>query len=190
MNKTLEQQIKHEGLMIDSLPESFIRLLEKVSHTYDTHEQNQELMLQSIELNEGILFSVDMRNYKLKYISKNCESIYGYTAEEFYDDSDLWNRVVHPGDQHIIQNQFEQMLSGLQIKNEYRVIHKDGTLRWLQHSLIPTLDIEGNLVRLDGVTRDNTMRHMHEPNHGSISSTDFSRTSPMAMPPLNALNSR
>jgi PAS domain S-box-containing protein len=127
------------------------------------HESN-ELKEVSNELDKitgrigEILFSVDMIGYRLSKISAACEKIYGYTPEEFYTNHELWNQVIHPEDVHISHAQVATLQQGQEVHNQYRVIHKNGTIRWVENSVFPTLDNTGRLVRLDGVTSDITAR--------------------------------
>ena len=65
---------------------------------------------------------------------------------------------MHPEDQHIIENEDIILRSGGQVNNQYRIIRKDKTIRWVENKIIPTLDENGRLVRVDGVTRDITAR--------------------------------
>lgn len=104
-----------------------------------------------------VLFSVDMVSYKLIQMSAACERVYGYTPQEFMAP-DLWQKVIHPDDLHISYDQIETLTKGQQVFNQYRIIHKDGSIRWVENKVIPTLDETGRLVRLDGLTNDITQK--------------------------------
>jgi PAS domain S-box-containing protein len=107
---------------------------------------------------DEVFYSVDMVAYKLIQMSVSCEKIYGYTAEEFLADSDLWQKVIHPEDKNISQQQVGELYKGKQVFNQYRIIHKNNSIRWIENKVIPTLDEKGRLIRLDGVTYDVTER--------------------------------
>ncbi len=92
-----------------------------------------------------------------------CEAVTGYTAEEFNADSFLWIRMVPAEDQDIIRAQASETLSGHDPEPiEHRIIRKDGQIRWVSNSLVPTSDGQGNLVSYDGLLRDITNRKIAE----------------------------
>ncbi|MEO6849560.1 MAG: PAS domain S-box protein, partial [Mucilaginibacter sp.] len=51
------------------------------------------------------------------------------------------------------------------INNQYRIVRKDYTIRWVENKIIPTLDETGALIRVDGVTRDVTAKKEAEEKH-------------------------
>jgi len=108
------------------------------------------------------IFSVDMLNYRLTKISAACEKIYGYKPEEFYSHVNLWQDVIHPEDKRISFEQVDLLSEGKQIFNQYRIIHKNKLIRWIENSITPTLDKTGKLIRIDGVTSDITDRKYAE----------------------------
>lgn len=89
-----------------------------------------------------------------EYISANCERLVGYPAQEFYDDPDLWQKLVHPDDQDAIQLMFIPGAAPITI----RWISRDGTVLWALQSASATLDANGNVVAFEGVVYDITDR--------------------------------
>src|SRR5260221_10259111 len=117
-------------------------------------KERDELRLAYSELKtlfEGIdkvLYSVDMVSYELLQMSAACEKVYGHTSAEFFADSHLWQKVIHPDDRHIAMQHMEELGQGKRILNQYRIIHKDKSIRWLENTIIPTLDETGSLIRI------------------------------------------
>lgn len=109
---------------------------------------------------DDVMYSVDMTSYQLIQMSPACMQIYGYTPADFYSDRDLWNKVIHPDDRHLLEDHNAKLDGGKQVKNQYRVIHKDQSIRWVENSIIPTLGPNGRLIRLDGITRDITEKRI------------------------------
>lgn len=103
-----------------------------------------------------VLFSVDMRTARLTHISTACEKVYGYTTSDFFTNPDLWQSVIYPDDKSIAQQHVQDLQQGRQVINRYRIIHKNGSLRWIENRITPGLDADGQVVRIDGVTSDIT----------------------------------
>jgi PAS domain S-box-containing protein len=113
------------------------------------------------DINE-VSFSVDMIGYKLLEISAVCEKVYGYTREEFFSDNQIWRKVIYPEDKHISKLQVQTLRQGKQVLCEYRIVHKDGSIRWVENKVIPAFDMSGQLIQINGVTSDITQRKFHE----------------------------
>ena len=105
---------------------------------------------------DEVLFSVDMVNLIVIQISPACEKLYGFKQADFLADHMLWFKLIHPDDRHIIDPEDAILRRGEQVNNQYRIIRRDKTIRWVGNKIIPSLDDRGKLVRVDGITRDIT----------------------------------
>lgn len=107
-------------------------------------------------VNHGF-FSRDHLQDRYTYLSPACEKIYGYTVQEFLNNNRLWFEVIHPDDKNIIQSDEERLKLGEHVYSQYRIVHKDGSIRWLELTLIPGFT-NGVLTGIDGVVNDCTLR--------------------------------
>ena len=121
----------------------------------------QELLTLVDNLEENF-YSVDVANHKLTHISRACLKIYGYPRESFLADPNFWFNVIHPDDKDSVSQSNKLYEQGEKLVREYRIICKDGTVKWVSVKVIPTLDKEGKLARLDGYTTDITERKKAE----------------------------
>ncbi|MBI4686020.1 MAG: PAS domain S-box protein [Nitrospirae bacterium] len=100
-----------------------------------------------------------------------CVAVTGYTKEEFAADPYLWLKMIAQEDRNIAIKQAEDILSGgYPSPIEHRIIRKDGALRWVESSIVPKHDINGNLISYDGIIRDITERKKIEESLLSLSS--------------------
>jgi PAS domain S-box-containing protein len=107
---------------------------------------------------EEVLFSIDMTTRKVIQKSMACERIYGYTPEEFYADPRLWIKIIHPEDRSIIEIMYTKLNCRVMAVNQYRIIHKNKSIRWIEAKVIPGFDVKGKLTRIDGTCNDITAR--------------------------------
>jgi PAS domain S-box-containing protein len=92
-----------------------------------------------------------------------CEAVTGYTSREFSADPYLWYRVVHEEDRSAVLAQIELLLKGEQPQPlEHRILHKNGTIRWIRNTPIPHRNRSGLLVSYDGLISDITIRKQAE----------------------------
>jgi PAS domain S-box-containing protein len=88
-----------------------------------------------------------------------CVAVTGYTSEEYDADPFLWYRMIHEEDRHAAMEQAEKILSGAASSSlEHRIIHKDGSVRWVKNSPVPHCDENGRLIAFDGMVSDITER--------------------------------
>lgn len=87
----------------------------------------------------------------------NCESITGYTPDEFAANDQLWVSAIHREDRPLVDHHIRQTLAGECVAPlEHRLRHKDGTLRWVLRVVSPQLDEHGHVIAYDGLLRDIT----------------------------------
>src|SRR6185436_17473111 len=111
---------------------------------------------------EDVFFSIDMTQNKVLQISPACEQVYGFSVEKFFENANLWYEIIIEEDKGIIQNHYSVMMAGQKFSHENRIRHADGSIRWVETKITPTLDSSGKLVRIDGVTSDITVRKKAE----------------------------
>ena len=94
--------------------------------------------------------------------SRGCQAVTGYNQEDYDRDPILWIMMVHPEDRDEVCRRImaaEHCKKATRI--EHRVIHRDGSLRWLRNTIIPCLN-GGQLVCCDGLIEDVTDRKLAE----------------------------
>ncbi|NOY38198.1 MAG: PAS domain S-box protein [Chlorobi bacterium] len=93
------------------------------------------------------------------YISPAVKNLTGYTVEEHYKDPMLFQKLVHPEDMEKVKSAGIRGAEGLKV---HRIIHKDGSVRWIERNDTPVKDNKGNLIALEGVIRDVTEKKKFE----------------------------
>lgn len=92
-----------------------------------------------------------------------CEAVTGYTSRELDADPFLWYRMVFGEDRPVVTDQAEQILRGeTPPPLEHRIIHKNGTIRWIRNTPVPHKDALSRLVAYDGLVSDITERKRAE----------------------------
>ena len=100
---------------------------------------------------------------RLVYTSPSCQRITGYEASDFETVPKLLSCIIHPDD----LTRFEAHLEPDQIASEpcgleLRIIHRDGTTRWIGHLCQPVFDDQGLFLGRRGSNRDITYRKKAE----------------------------
>ncbi|WP_052123985.1 EAL domain-containing protein [Ureibacillus manganicus] len=106
------------------------------------------------------IWTMDLQNGVYGEVSKGIEKITGYSQEDFKSLS--WNSVVYHEDLEQYLGNQQILASGKILKHQYRIIHKDGSIKWILDYTIPTLSESGDIIQLDGLVSDITEQKMLE----------------------------
>lgn len=92
-----------------------------------------------------------------------CISVTGYSSEDYAEDPELWYRMVHGRDRENVLQQAQRALAGNEVAPlEHRIIHRDGSVRWIRNSIVVTKDENGQTIAYDGLINDITERKKAE----------------------------
>ena len=71
--------------------------------------------------------------------------------------------MVHPQDRELVLRHAATTLADCANGPiEHRILHQDGSVRWVRHKIISHHDAQGRLVRYDGLIEDITERKVSE----------------------------
>lgn len=94
-------------------------------------------------------------NPGFEYVSPSATAITGYTPEEHYADPELGFKLVHPADRHLLEAaSTAQAGSALTLRWQ----RKDGSVIWTEQVNRLITDADGQVVAMEGIARDVTMR--------------------------------
>ncbi len=104
------------------------------------------------------------KGWPVIYVSHNV-SQFGYTQEEFINQDTLYSDFIHPDDRdELFQNSIENIYHRHDLyKQNYRVVCKDGSIRWLDDYTTIVRDEHDKVVLVQGLTydvTDNTLLEM------------------------------
>lgn len=109
-----------------------------------------------------VVWSVSPMPYKMLYVSRAIETVWRQPVEAFYNDPDAWIGKIHADDRESVQRNWEVALRGGVFDVVYRIVHDDGTVRWIHDRARSICDSNGIVVRLDGIARDITELKLKE----------------------------
>ena len=92
-----------------------------------------------------------------------CVPVTGYTPEDYCADPNLWYRMIYEDDRRAVVEQADRVLLGEGVLPlEHRIIHKDGSIRWVRNTPAARYDDQGCLLAYDGLITDITERKRAE----------------------------
>jgi len=96
------------------------------------------------------------------YVSPSCERITGYSPHEFQGDPELIRRIVHEEDREAFDDHIREVEKsrgrGRATASSWRIRHKNGGTRWIEHVCRPVFSEHGEYMGTRGSNRDVTER--------------------------------
>ena len=153
-------------ILIGILPFIFITLKE-ISRKDDELRLNKLKLKNIFDTLDIAIWFHDLKSDSL-LITPGIEKLYGYSYIDFYQDLNLWNKVIYPDDLNFLEERAQKLAVGETVTSEYRIIRPDGEVRWIQDRGFPTLDRKGNFVDFNSVLLDITDRKESEDRYRSL----------------------
>jgi PAS domain S-box-containing protein len=108
----------------------------------------------------------DDDEWTMDFISDGCRNITGYAPQDLIGNTLIsYNELIHPDDRKMVAEEVRRGIEeGNQFHSEYRLIARDGTVRWLWEQGCPVYDDSGKMVGLEGFITDVTARKKAQEN--------------------------
>ncbi len=153
------------------------RLIDAAKAKYAMKESETKLASVLNEV-QDVIWSVSFPDYKTVFVSPSVEKLYGYSVQNWMNDSELWFKVIHPEDKDIAQKIASNLETSGESYAEYRTQCGDGTIKWVSSKSRIVLDEFHKPVRIDGTVADITERKIAEQEllKAKLAAEDASRT--------------
>jgi PAS domain S-box-containing protein len=104
------------------------------------------------------IYLIDLEG-TFQYFSPSSERMTGYAAWEFINKPQLFQNIIHPDDRERVTSHHETTQKKAETCHlEFRIVTKDGDIRWIMHSCLPVYNDQGEYVGRSGTNRDFTER--------------------------------
>ena len=122
------------------------------------------LAMKIVEKSPVVLFRrLPAPDPKLVYVSENI-SLTGYSAEDFLEERISFADIVHPDDHEQLRQEIESYAARDigEYTQLYRIITRDGDVRWVEDTTTTERDAEGKIRHYQGIVVDITERKLAE----------------------------
>ncbi|SDM92447.1 EAL domain-containing protein [Bacillus sp. OK048] len=129
-------------------------------HTSQSIPSNWDNIFTGIEI---CLWSLEATTMKNISISPVCQTIFGYSEEEFLKEPYLWEQLILPVDKKGALRHMELVRKGESSLHEYRIVTKNGDHKWVSDFIVPIFsDYTKEPLRIDRIVVDITKRKKAE----------------------------
>jgi PAS domain S-box-containing protein len=93
--------------------------------------------------------------HEMLYVSPAYETIWGSSCESLYAEPSSFLEAIHPEDRQRVIDAFPKQLQGT-YDETYRLLHKDGSIRWIRDRAFPVPSDQGHVERVVGIAEEIT----------------------------------
>ncbi|HEX2767652.1 MAG TPA: response regulator [Geobacteraceae bacterium] len=153
---TEENRLNINQTIIGRMEEKFAEM-KKARSDLERSDERYRCLLESVT---DYIYTVQVEDGRALATSHGPGSVAvtGYTPEEYEADPDLWFRIIHEEDRGTVRELTSHYLleNGAILPFQHRIIHKNGSVRWIRNTTVPHYDQEGRVVAYDGLISDIT----------------------------------
>ncbi len=150
----LEIKVKDSTAEIAALKEQLQQEIAERRRVETALSESEQLFQQLTENIDSIFWTIDAKTRQIIYVSPACEKIWGLSradlcaAPEYFLDA-----IIHPEDRSRIIAALKAKDPG-QYEQEYRILRREGEMRWIRSSCFPIRDRAGQVYRIAGIDQD------------------------------------
>lgn len=111
-----------------------------------------------------VFWFMELGPSRVTFVSPAFEQIWGVSVAELYADHRVWMKVIHPDDLDAVRTAFHRWITGedATFRVEYRVLNREGAVRWIADRGIVIGRENGRPRQLSGIASDITERKRAE----------------------------
>lgn len=117
-------------------------------HAVEALAESEERYRAVSELMSDIAYAFvidDEQKVHWRWLTGPFTSLTGYLVEE-WEDIGGWETVIYPEDSRMMRGRLEALLAGESDVREFRIVRKDGEVRWLRVHARPVTGPDGSLI--------------------------------------------
>ena len=153
--KVLEQKVKERTAELNESNINFQLEIEERKRSEDALRESETKYKTLVQNIPGMVYSV-FPDWSSKFLSGS-EEICGYASDELNSKKEKWLSLIHPDDkERVFRQGFELTKRPKNMVQIYRIITKDGNVRWVEDYKASLFSKEGEFTGIEGTVYDIT----------------------------------
>ncbi len=139
-----------------------VRDITKRKQVEEALRESEERLRQIASSLREAVWLRDAQTRQVLYVNPAFQELTGRTCKSFYEDRELIKDAVHPDDKEWVNEALDQRFESIPFGKEHRIIHLDGSVRWVWSQIFPVRNEEGAVYRWASIMEDITERKQAE----------------------------
>jgi len=146
------------------LADDFNKMADAIAERTTALEDREQKYRLLAENSPDMIYRLSLPDGTYEYVSPAANTIFGYPPEAWYQSPHLIQRVVHPDWSAFISQCWRNLQQGKPPPTtcEYQIIHKNGSLRWIEQRNILIHDEDDHPIAAIGIITDITHKKQLE----------------------------
>jgi PAS domain S-box-containing protein len=119
---------------------------------------SEERFRQFAQASRDVLWIRKLDRPGIEYLSPAFERVWGRERDELFVSTAVWLSWLHPDDRERMRDRTQELLNAGTMTLEYRIVRRDGEVRWISDSSFVIRDDAGEVIRVGGIAQDVTER--------------------------------
>ncbi|MGI9108188.1 MAG: PAS domain-containing protein [Pyrinomonadaceae bacterium] len=133
-------------------------MVERSKRAEGSSQESERRFRQLAEHIDQVFWIYDVKEAQVVYANPAYETIWGDTRENLYKDESTFFDIIHPDDRERVRASLQEQRAGTPTGEEYRIVRRDGDMRWISDRAFPVKDEYGAVSRIVGIAEDITAR--------------------------------
>lgn len=116
-----------------------------------------------------VIWSLSLQERRFIYVNAAAEEVYGCGVTEFYANPNLRLEFIDHRDRPAVKRKWRAALEQNVFEATYRIVRRDGAVRWIHDRAHVIHDAAGKAIQIDGLARDITESMRQQERIGRLS---------------------
>ena len=153
----LEELVNERTVELEKATKEMQAEIAERKQSEEALRESEERYRRLAENSPDMIYQMSLPDGKYEYVSPAVARIFGYPPEAWYENPCLIREIIHPDWHSYFETEWENLLNGhVPPTYEYKIIHKDKSVRWINQRNILVKGDNGSPVAIEGILSDIT----------------------------------
>ncbi len=162
LRRDLQRKVEHRTVALSAANDQLIAEVTDRTRAEAAMRDSDVRFRQIAENIEDVFWLTDWVRHKVLYVSPAYEQVWGCPRGELYGDMRSWAQYLHPEDKERVLDIANSGEARSRSDLEYRIVRRDGEIRWIHERAFTVCDEAGEIRRIAGISRDITQQKRAE----------------------------
>lgn len=147
----------YKAIIETGLTKPYNLLFRHLKQSEDALRESEGKYRGLVEGLDEAIYRMSLPDGKYEYMSPAARKVFGYSAEEFIENPLIIGKLMHPDFAEYFDEKWADLIEGkVPPTYKYKILDPEGNERWIVQSNTGIFDDSGNIIAIEGLSRDIT----------------------------------